>query len=291
MRARRALLYMPGDNQRMINKAAALPVDSIIMDLEDAAAANRKDAARQISAESLRSIHFGESERLVRINPFYSGLAEADLAAILPAKPDGIMLPKVTQAEEIKKLSIFIQSEEEKQGWQPGNISIIAIIESALGIINLPQICQADSRLSAIVCGGEDLAADMNAIRTRAGWEMFYARSAVVLHAAAFKLQAIDMVTPDFTDIDYLEEEARTGLEMGFSGKQIIHPNQIEPVQTAFTPDEDEIRYAQELIRRFEENQANGQGAFALDGAMVDMPVITRAKNTLARARAAKKLK
>ncbi|MAT44010.1 MAG: citrate lyase subunit beta [Anaerolineaceae bacterium] len=284
MRSRRALLYVPADDLHKINKAANLSVDSIILDLEDATATNRKQEARQISANVLQTIQFGDSERLVRVNPFFSGLTEADLEAILPAKPDGIILPKVINAADVQTLSSIIQSAEQKNGWQIGSIPIIAVVESALGIIQLPQICQADARLQAIICGGEDLAADLNAIRTRSAKELFYARSAVVLHAAAYKLQAIDMVTADFTDLDFLVEEARSGMEMGFSGKQIIHPNQVEPVQKAFTPEEDEIRYAQELIRQFNENQSNGQGAFAIDGAMVDMPMITRAKNLLARA-------
>lgn len=284
MRSRRALLYVPADDQHKINKAAGLPVDSIILDLEDATAANRKQEARQICANALQTISFGDSERLVRVNSFSSGLTEADLEAVLPAKPDGIVLPKVTCPEDIQTLAGLIQAAKQKNGWQNGAIPIIAVIESALGIINLSQICQADAGLQAIICGGEDLAADLNAIRTRSAKELFYARGAVVLHTAAYKLQAIDMVTADFSDIDFLMEEARTSMEMGFSGKQIIHPNQVEPVQKAFTPEEDEIHYAQELIRKFEENQANGQGAFAVDGAMVDMPVITRAKNLLARA-------
>jgi citrate lyase beta subunit len=284
MRSRRALLYVPADDLHKINKAANLSVDSIILDLEDATATNRKQEARQISTNVLQTIQFGDSERLVRVNPFSSGLTEADLEAILPAKPDGIILPKVVNAADVQTLSRIILSAEQKNGWQIGSIPIIAVVESALGIIQLPQICQADARLQAIICGGEDLAADLNAIRTRSAKELVYARSAVVLHAAAYKLQAIDMVTADFSDLDFLMEEARSGMEMGFSGKQIIHPNQVEPVQKAFTPEEDEIRYAQELIRQFNENQANGQGAFAMDGAMVDMPMITRAKNLLARA-------
>ncbi len=286
MRARRALLYMPGDDWRKINKAAGINVDCVILDMEDAAAVNRKAEARQASAEALRTLDFGKSERLVRINPFYSGLAEEDLDALLPAQPDGVVLPKVVQAADVQKLSARIALEENKQGWESGKISIIAMVETAMGILNLAQICRADPRLQAIVCGGEDLAADMNAIRTRAGTELAYVRSAVVLHAAAFKLQAIDMVTPDFTDLDYLFSEARDGMELGFSGKQVIHPNQVEAVQRAFSPDEDEILYARELIRKFEENQANGMGAFALDGEMVDMPVISRARNLLARAEA-----
>ncbi len=284
MRSRRALLYVPADDQHKINKAAALAVDSIILDLEDATATIRKAEARQITANALQTIPFGESERLVRVNPFSSGLTEADLEAILPARPDGIVLPKVTDEQAIQHLSRLMAAAEQKNGWENGATPIIAIVESALGILNLAKICQADARLQAIICGGEDLAADLNAIRTRAAKELFYARSTVILHAAAYKLQAIDMVSPDFSDLDYLVEEARSGMEMGFSGKQIIHPNQVEPVTKAFTPEEDEIRYAQELIRQFEENQTNGHGAFAVDGAMVDMPVITRAKNLLARA-------
>ena len=260
------------------------------MDLEDAVTLSRKQAARDTIAQALQTLDFGDSERLVRINPFYSGMAEADLETVLPAKPDGILLSKTTNAEDIQRLSEAIRAVEQAHGWQEGSIIIIAVVESALGVLNLAQICQADARLEAVICGGEDLAADMNAIRTRAGSELFFARSAVVLHAAAFKLQAIDMVNVDFTDKEYLLDEARQGMEMGFSGKQIIHPNQVETVQQAFTPDEEEIEYALQIIQKFEENQKTGQGAFALDGTMVDLPVVARARSLLERARAAGKL-
>lgn len=290
MRARRALLYMPGDDENKINKAAGLAVDSVVLDLEDSVSMSSKNNARETVANALKEMDFQGSERLVRINPFSSGLAEGDLEKILPSKPDGILLPKTTRAEDVQKLSDILEDFEKKNGWEQNSIKIMAIIENAMGIINLKEIAQAGSRLVALICGGEDLAADINAVRTRAGWELFYARSAVVLHAGAFNLQAIDMVTTDFTDAHAIEEEAEKSLEMGFSGKQIIHPNQIEPVQNAFTPDEDEIAYSLQLIEKYEEGEKNGQVAFALDGVMVDLPVILRAQRLLKRARAAGKL-
>lgn len=290
MRARRALLYMPGDDEKKITKAAGLAVDSVVMDLEDSVSMVCKNTAREIIAKALKDYDFEGSERLVRINPFSSGFAEADLEIVLPAKPDGVLLPKTTCAADVQKLSRMIGEVEKDNGWENNSIVILAIIENALGIINLNEIAKSDSRLVGLICGGEDLATDINAIRTRAGWELFYARSAVVLHAGAYNLQAIDMVTTDFSDPHALEDEAIHSMEMGFSGKQIIHPNQIEPVQEAFTPDDDEIEYALSLIKKFEENEQNGQAAFAVDGVMVDLPVIIRAQSLLRRARAAGKL-
>ena len=290
MRARRALLYMPGDDENKIKKATELSVDSVVLDLEDSVSMSCKNTAREMVAKSLAELDFKGSERLVRINPFSSGLAEGDLEMVLPSQPDGILLSKTKTAEDVQKLSKILADFEKEHGWENNSISILAIIENALGIISLKEIAQADPRLVALICGGEDLAADINAVRTRAGWELFYARSAVVLHAGAFNLQAIDMVSTDFSDLHTLEEETLQCLKMGFSGKQIIHPNQIEPVQRAFTPDDEEIAYALQLIEKFEESDKNGQAAFALDGVMVDLPVIIRAQRLLKRARAAGKL-
>jgi citrate lyase beta subunit len=281
---------MPGDDEYKIKKAAKLAVDSVVLDLEDSVSMSCKNTAREMVAKSLAELDFMGSERLVRINPSSSGLAEEDLEMVLPSQPDGILLSKTKTAEDVQKLSKILADFEKEHGWENNSISILAIIENAMGIINLKEIAQADSRLHALICGGEDLATDINAVRTRAGWELFYARSAVVLYAGAFNLQAIDMVTTDFSDAHALEEEALQSLKMGFSGKQIIHPNQIEPVQRAFTPDDEEIAYALQLIEKFEESDKNGQAAFALDGVMVDLPVIIRAQRLLKRARAAGKL-
>lgn len=291
MRARRALLYMPGDDMHKIQKAITLDVDCICMDTEDGVAINRKNEARLTIAEALRNLDFGRSERLARINPVGSGLESIDLHTIVPAHPDGIVVPKVENADQIRWVSQQIRLMEEEQGWVPGQICLIAIVETALGIVNLPQIAGADPRLQALIFGAEDLASDLGARRTREGWEVFYARSAVVLHAAAFGLQAIDQVYIDFQDTEGLLKECRQGVQMGFSGKQVIHPNQVSVVQAAFTPDDETITNALRLIAAFEEHQKAGRGAFAMNGKMIDAPIIRNAERILERARAAGKIR
>ena len=161
MRARRALLYIPGNDLHKIEKGAGLDVDCVVMDLEDAVSLNSKQEAREITAAALRSLDFGKSERLVRINTLYSELSEKDLDMIIPGRPDAILLSKTTQASDVTKLSEILLKYEQDAGWQEGSIKIFGVVETALGIINLKDICQSDPRLEVIICGGEDLAADL----------------------------------------------------------------------------------------------------------------------------------
>lgn len=290
MRARRALLYMPGDEINKIRKATTLGVDCICMDMEDGVAVNRKGVARETIVEALRTLDFGRAERLVRINPVGSGLEIEDLRDALEGHPDGIVVPKVETQDQIRWVSQSIASAEKKNGWPSGEKSLIVIVETARAMINLAQIAGADSRLQALIFGSEDLAGDIGAVRTREGWEVFYARSAVVTHAAAFGLQAIDQVYLDFQDTEGLIRDCQFGAKLGYSGKQIIHPNQVVPVQTSFTPSDDAIAHALSLMEAFEAHQQSGRGAFALDGKMVDAPIIKSAQRVLERARAAGKI-
>jgi citrate lyase beta subunit len=291
MRARRALLYTPGDDLKKITKAAALGVDCLCMDMEDGVAVNHKVEARQTIIAALQSLDFSRSERLVRINAVGSGLEAADLEAVFSAgahvHSDGVVLPKAETAEQVQWVSAQITAAEERFGWSAGEIALIIQIETAAGLVNIREVLSSDPRLQAVIFGAEDLAASMGAKRTPAGWEVFYARSAVVTHAAAFDLHAIDMVYLDFHDQVGLEAEARQGAQMGFEGKQIIHPNQIEPVQCAFTPNEDEIAHARRVMDAYALHQQAGRGAFALDGKMVDLPIVKAAARVLARAAAA----
>lgn len=275
---------MPGNDLHKIQKAIGLQVDCICMDLEDGTALNQKAAARVTIANALRTLDFGRSERLVRVNPFSSGMADADLAAVLPALPDGIVLPKVNTPDEIRRVCALMSAAEEEADRPAGSMALIAVIETAWAFLNLAQICAADSRLQALIFGGEDLAADLGATRTPAAAELAYGRGMLVMHAAAFELQAIDMVTVDFTDLEAVRRDARQSMELGFSGKQIIHPRQIAPVVEAFTPSEAEVARALALVEAFREFQKQGSGAFAFEGQMVDMPVIRRAEQVLARA-------
>ncbi|GAB4495202.1 MAG: CoA ester lyase [Anaerolineales bacterium] len=283
-RSRRALLYMPGDDLRKIRKATTLGVDCICMDMEDGTALSRKAAARATIVEALHTLNFGAAERLARINSVGSGFEGDDLQVVLPARPDGIVIPKMESAAQLQWVSAQIAQAEQAHGWQHGSIRLLVVVESALGIVNLREICTADPRLDAVIFGAEDYAASVGAIRTPDALEVLYARSAVVAHTAAFGLQAIDLVTIEFRDLEVCARDAAFGAQLGFVGKQIIHPAQVEPVQRAFTPSADAVAYARRVVETFEAAQAQGTGAYELDGKMIDLPLLKSAQRVLARA-------
>ena len=290
MHSRRALLYMPGDDRRKIEKATTLGVDSICMDMEDGVAANKKAEAREIIAEAMKELDFGSSERCIRINSVGSGLEKRDLAAALAAEPNAIVIPKIESPDQVKWVSERIEIYELTSRLNVGSIRLLVGVETAKGILNLKEIAESDNRLEAIIFGAEDYAASIGATRTKDGIEVLYARSAVVTVCAANDLQAIDMVYIDFRDTEGLRAESEQGAGLGFSGKQIIHPNQVVPVQDAFTPSDEAIEYAKRLVKTFKESEKEGKGAYALDGKMIDMPLLKNAQKVLDRARAAGKL-
>jgi citrate lyase beta subunit len=282
-------MYMPGDDRHKIEKAIGLGVDCICMDIEDGVAANRKAEARATIREALGTLDFGRAEKLVRINPVGSGMEAEDLRAVLPGRPDGIVIPKVREAAQVHWVSAQLAEAERANGWPAGSIVLVVLIESAMGIVNLREIASSDPRLEGLIFGAEDLAGDIGAVRTPEAWEIFYARSAVVTYAAAFGLQAIDMVYMDIHNIEGLAAECAQGVRMAYTGKQIIHPNQVEPVQAAFTPSDAAIAQAQLVVEEAARHQQAGAGAFALDGKMVDAPVVKTAQRVLDRAHAAGK--
>ncbi len=288
MRPRRALLYVPGDDRHKIEKALTLDVDCICLDMEDGVALSRKSAARRSIAAALRELDFGRSERLVRINAPGSGLENEDLQSILPLRPDGLVLPKVETLDQLHWARQQIETAELACDWPLGSISLLAGVETPKAILNLKEI-SSQPGLVALIFGGEDYAACLGATRTPAALELLFARSALVAACAAFGLQAIDMVSIDFKDMEALEQEARFGAQLGYSGKQVIHPDQVSPVQLAFTPDESTIQFARRIVQAFATHQAKGSGAFALDGKMIDMPLVKAAEGVLERARVAGK--
>jgi len=279
---------MPGDDWKKITKAITLGVDCICMDMEDGVAVSRKVAARAMAAKALYELDFGRSEKLARINSVGSGWEREDIEAVLPYHPDGIVIPKIESYDQIEWGSRIIESAELEYGWPAHSIRILVGVETASGILNLREIA-AHPRLDAIIFGGEDFAASIGATRTSDAIELLYAREAVVTACAAFDLQAIDIVTIDFKNLAVVRAEAEFGARLGYSGKQIIHPAQVEPVQSAFTPGEEAITYARRVVEAFEASQREGKGAFALDGKMIDMPLLKNAQKVLERAGAAGK--
>ncbi|MBK7449485.1 MAG: CoA ester lyase [Anaerolineales bacterium] len=243
MHSRRALLYMPGDNWKMITKSVTLGVDSICMDMEDGTAVNKKGEARTTIAKALQELDFGTSEKLARINSVGSGWEKDDIEAVLPHHPDGIVIPKVESFEQVEWASRIIEDAELKHGWKLNSIRILIGVETAKGILNLKEIA-AHPRLDAIIFGGEDFAASIGATRTQDAIELLYARQAVIVACAAYDLQALDIVTIDYKNLEALKVESEFGARLGFSGKQVIHPNQVPVVQEAFTPSAEAIAYA-----------------------------------------------
>lgn len=282
-RARRSVLFLPGDDEGKIRKAAATRPDTCVLDLEDGVALNQKEAARRTVFDALRSaeIDFGKTERIVRLNPQTSGLLEADLAAVIDATPDGFALPKVESAEEVSRVSVLLAEAEGRLGLEAGHFKVLALIETAPGVVNLREIAGADPRLVALMFGAEDFAASIGATRTPEGREAAYGESAVLVHAAAYGLAAVHSVYVDFKDEAGLREESARAMRMGYSGKMAIHPAQVAVIHAAFRPSEAEIARARTLIAAHDAHQRSGTGAFAYEGKMVDRPLIRAAERVL----------
>ncbi|MDW8268474.1 MAG: CoA ester lyase [Anaerolineae bacterium] len=284
MRRRRALLFLPGDSERKIAKAITLEVDAVILDLEDGVALGQKEMARALVRRALETFDFGPRERIVRLNAVGSGLEDADLAATLPGRPDAYLLPKVSDPAAIAWLDAALTAAEAHYGWPPGGIRILALIETALGVVNLREIARVGGRLEALLFGAEDLIGDIGGVRTAAGHEVLYARSAVVTTAAAFGLAAIDMVFVALDDLEGLARECREAVELGYQGKMAIHPRQVPIIQAAFTPTTAQVDAARRLIDAYREHERHGVGVFVLDGKMVDAPMLAAARRVLIRA-------
>ena len=281
---RRSLLFMPGDSMKKVQKAAAWEVDTLIMDMEDGVAQNRKLEAQAVAAEALRTLNFGDRERLIRLNPENTGLVEAEIAATVGGRPDGYVVPKTQGAEDLLVVDALLAATERRHDLPGGVLRLFAMIETALGVMNLKEIAAATPRLEGLIFGAEDLAGDIGAVRTKAAWEVFFARSATVTAAAAYGLQAFDMIYADFRDPVGLETESQLARQLGFTGKTCIHPSQTSIVNRVFSPTPEEVTRARRLVEAFEVQQAAGAGAFTFEGKMVDMPMLINARKVLARA-------
>nr|XP_025040141.1 citramalyl-CoA lyase, mitochondrial [Pelodiscus sinensis] len=263
--------------------------------------------ARLTVVKTLKEFAFGQTEKCVRINSVSSGLAEQDLEVLLRSSvlPSSLMLPKVENAEEIRWFTDkFLYHLKGRPLVEPMNL--IPFVETAMGLLNFKAVCEETLRigsqvglhLDAVVFGGEDFRASIGsdlfiylkcATNSKDTHDILYARQKVIVTAKAFDLQAIDIVYIDFRDEDGLRRQSREGALMGFTGKQVIHPNQIAVVQEQFSPSPEKIKWAQELISAFEDHQQLGKGAFTFHGSMIDMPLLKQAQNIVTLAAAIQK--
>jgi len=285
-RIRRSSHFVPGANQRMLEKSLELPADSVVLDLEDAVTPDHKEAAREVVAGWLRDVDFGGRERVVRINPLDSRWGRDDLAATVAHPPDAYLIPKVSAPDEVLEVDRMLG----EAGLPPEQVRLLVLgTETPAGLLRIRELT-ACARVDALTWGAEDLSAAIGARRNRDEngeyLEIFrYARLMTVLAATAAGVQPLDTVYVDFKNLDGLRRECRSAAEMGFTGKMTIHPSQVEVVNEAFTPSEEEIELSRALLEANEEARAAGKGAFRFRGSMVDVPHVTRARQILELAR------
>ncbi|OON88697.1 aldolase/citrate lyase family protein [Pyramidobacter sp. YE332] len=282
---RRTMLYLPGNNPNMLVRGHLFGSDGIVMDMEDAVALSEKDAARVMISKFLRRGDFGSVEVTVRINGADTEFWKKDLEAVVPCKRlDGIRLPKADSPQVIKDVDEELSRLEDKYGIAQGHIKLFCILETAYGIWHAYDVAMASRRVTAILPGGEDLVADLKTSRTPEGTELEWSRRMIVIAARAAGVDAIDLMFPRVTDDEGLRRDAQFSKDLGFDGKSIIHPNQIPVIHEIFTPSEKEIEKAQRIIAAAEDARARGLGTVSVDGRMVDVPVVKRARYILVKA-------
>lgn len=284
---KRTSLYASASSPVNMIQAAFYEEDCLVYDLEDSVSAAEKDAARFLVCNALRYHRPKDKYVVVRVNGIYSEYIEEDLEAVVRARPDAIRIPKVEYGREVKSISARIAEIEKKAGIEEGSIRLWCNIESYMGVLNAREIALADPRVEAMALGAEDFTASMGAVRTRTGMEVFYARNAVLLACREAGIDALDIVFSNINDMEGLKEDAALSRNLGFDGKTVIHPKQIEAVNTCFAPSEKEVRYAVRVLQTLEEGKQKGKGVITLDGSMLDKPMELRAKATLEKARAA----
>jgi len=284
VRPRRSMLYMPGNNPNMLQNCCCLGADGLLLDLEDAVSPDCKDEARRLLTYFMRNLDFGNTEVTVRINGTDTPWWRDDLKEIIPARPHAVRLPKCEDPADIRELDSAISEIETAEGIPSGSIEIHAMIETAAAVERASEIARACPRVSAITLGGQDLAADIGVRRSKEGVEILYARSRVVIAARAAGIACFDTVFTDINDAEGLYKEASLAAQLGFTGKAAIHPSQVRVINEAFRPEERAIRHAEKVVAAAKEAKIKSIGVYAVDGNMVDGPVVRQALAVLAQA-------
>ena len=285
-RLRRTMLYVPGNNPGMIRDAGIYPADCIMFDLEDSVSLTEKDSARFLVHEALSKISYGGKELLVRVNGLDSEFGIEDLEAIVMTGKAGIRLPKTETAEDVVACDREITRIEQECGLPPGSTSMMAAIETAAGALNAQSIAAASKRLVGIAIGAEDYVTDLKTTRSPEGMELLFGRSMVLLAARAAGIAAIDTVYSDVNNEEGFRREVAFIKQLGFDGKSVVNPRQIQPVHEIYTPTEKEIEKSLAVIAAIEEAKAKGSGVISLNGKMIDKPIVERAERVLDIARA-----
>src|SRR5215470_3861003 len=293
MELKRSWMFVPGHRQKMIDKALGLNADAIMLDIEDGVAPNEKDTARKLIGEALGHPKEPNSPaRFVRINAIGHARMDADLEAVVRPGLEGLVCPKVETADEVRKVDAILNEREAKLKMTHGAVKLLIAIESPRGLLNAPAIAVCSPRVCGLMFGAEDFGRELGLPTSREGEarDMLYARSAMVIAAAAAHVQAVDGVWVDLKDTEGLASYGRQSRRLGFSAMSLIHPSQIDPINQMFSPTSEEIDYAQRVIQAFEEANARGDGSIAFGGKLIDRPIVERARRTLEMAKSLRSL-
>ena len=278
-------MFVPGNNPGMMADAHIYGPDSIMLDLEDSVTMAEKDAARLLVYNALKTIDYGDTEMVVRINPLNTPYGKKDVEAVVKAGVDVIRMPKTETADEVREVEEEILKWETELGCV-GRTKIMAAIESALGIVNAYPIATASKRMMGIALGAEDYCANLKTQRTQGdnpnfGIELLQARQMIVVAARAAGIDALDTVYSNLNDMDTFRREVELIKALGFDGKSIINPRQIEIINEVFATKQKDIEKALKILADIKEAEAKGSGVIAVNGKMVDKPVVIRAQHTI----------
>ncbi len=280
----RSWMFVPGHSEKMLKKSTQTAVDVTMFDLEDGVVPNLKEmariqVARQLSEERVPT----EPKRYVRVNSVRTNEFYLDLDKVVFSGLDGIVLPKPEQVEDVLAADLAIDNLEKARQLNRGSIKLVLAIESANAVLNAPMLRAASRRVVALMFGAEDFSKDIGlpAERVGAAQEFIYARSAIVMAAASGQIAAVDGVWPAIADIDGLRRDAILARSLGFVGKSLVHPGQIEPVNSVFSPTKEEVEFSTSLVGDFEKAISHGEGSISFRGRLVDRPIYERARGTL----------
>ncbi len=283
---RRSMLFLPGNTPNMLINGNYLGADAVIFDLEDAVSPAEKDAARILVRNALRTLDRNGVESIVRINSVDTAFWQADIAAILPEKPNMLLLPKASTPQDVLAVDAYMTQVEETLGILSGSVELMLLIETALGVENAYAVASCCDRVKALFLGAEDLTADLQCKRTKEGAEIAYSRARLVVAARAAGIDVYDTPFTDVNDDEGIFVDAACAKAYGFTGKAAISPRHIEAINATFSPTQDEIDYAYDVLDAIRVAKEQGKGAIALRGKMIDAPIVARAEHTIAMAQA-----
>lgn len=290
-RLRRTMMFLNAQKPGLIKDPYIYKPDSIMLDLEDAVAEKEKDAARFSLYHALREINYRGIECIVRINGLDSELWKEDIRCAVAGGADGIRIPKTETAEDVRRVEKAVEEAENEFGIERGKVLIMAALESAKGVLNALDICNASERLFGIALSGGDYTKDLQTRITGTGVELMGAMQHMIIAARAAGVQCFDTVYTDLDDMEGFKKDVETIHLMGFDGKSIINPRQIAPVHEIYTPTQKEIVFSQKVVKEIEEKKKLGIGVFTVDGKMIDIAFYDGAKRTIELAKASGVLK